>query len=143
MARPARAGLLGAFRSRRTTLRAVVARMLEAEAPALSPGECNLPPGRSSRGTGVGDHGGDEAVDLVRLLDLPHLPVPGGVDVGGGVQDMGGEDAVSLMGERACVDGLVELRPRLAHRRRALVERGDREPAGRQDLGRAAKKAGS
>jgi hypothetical protein len=44
-------------------------------------------------------------------------------------EHVGGEDGIALMGERACVDGLVELRPRLAHRRTALVEGGDREPA--------------
>ena len=72
----------------------------------------------------------------MRLLDLPHLPVPGGIDVGGGVQTWA-VSAVALVGERACVHRLVELSPRFAHRRRALVEGGDREPACRQDLGRA------
>src|SRR5215207_3614995 len=64
MARPARAGLL-ARSVRRTSLRAVVARMREAEAPALSRGEGDRL-GRRSRSAGVGNHAGDEAVEPKR-----------------------------------------------------------------------------
>jgi hypothetical protein len=97
MARPAR-GPTSAFRSPCKLLRAVVARLLGAEAPALSPGERDRALGRSTRSTGVGDHARDEPVDLVRLLDLPNLPMPGRVDVGRDVQDVGGENGVAHVG---------------------------------------------
>ena len=73
---------------RRTSCRAVVARMLRRKSNP-KPSERNLPLCRSTRSARVGDHGDDEAVDLVRLLDLPNLPVPGRIDVSGGQKGYG------------------------------------------------------